>query len=60
MAVFQGSYFSDALRRPASFSVYLPNDVDPQYRTKYFERPTKTLFLLHGYTGSGGDWIKDT
>ena len=60
MAVFQGSYFSDALRRPASFSVYLPNDVDPQYQTKYFERPTKTLFLLHGYTGSGGDWIKDT
>ena len=60
MALFYGSYFSDALRRNASFSVYLPNDVAPEFRTNCFERPTQTLFLLHGYTGTGDDWVRDT
>lgn len=60
MAVFEGSYFSNALRRGASFSVYLPNDVSPEFRTKHFDRPTQVLFLLHGYTGTAADWIKDT
>lgn len=60
MALFHGSYFSDALRRGASFSIYLPNDIAPEFRSKHFERPTKTLFLLHGYTGTGDDWVKDT
>ena len=60
MAIFEGSYFSDALRRGASFSVYLPNDIGPEGHTKYFDRPTKVLFLLHGYTGTRADWIKDT
>ena len=44
VALFYGSYFSDALRRNASFSVYLPNDVAPEFRTNCFERPTQTLF----------------
>ena len=60
VALFYGSYFSDALRRNASFSVYLPNDVAPEFRTNCFERPTQTLFLLHGYTGTGDDWARDT
>lgn len=60
MAIFEGSYFSDALRRGASFSVYLPNDIGPEGHTKYFDRPAKVLFLLHGYTGTRADWIKDT
>ena len=60
MALFHGSYFSDALRRGASFSIYLPNDIAPEFRSKHFERPTKTLFLLHGISGNHADWISET
>lgn len=60
MAIFHGGYFSDALRRNVSFSIYLPNDVAPEYRTPYFDRPAQTLFLLHGFTGTGDDWMRDT
>jgi len=51
-------YYSDALQRHVDFDVFLPtggqNVTQPDYPAK-----TKTLFLLHGYTGIGESWGLD-
>lgn len=52
-------FFSGALCRDVTFRMYLPNDVRPDEAaagSPYAKRPMKTLFLLHGYTGSAGSW----
>lgn len=59
MALLQVNFFSNALRRVSTLQVLLPNDV-PDYVTsgnKHYERQTKTLYLLHGYSGNTVDWI---
>lgn len=51
-------YFSRCLIRPVIFEIILPNDyVDTP--TEYTNRPVKTLFLLHGYTGSAYNWVPE-
>lgn len=60
MAVFQVDYYSTSLARVTDFKVILPNDtfIETVKRNKeYYERPPKTLFLLHGYSGSSKDWL---
>ena len=55
-------FYSNCLRRHTSFQMYLPNDVRegmPIEETKYNTRKTKTLFLLHGYTGDAGNWVPE-
>ena len=62
MAYFNIKYYSNALHRTTSFEMILPNDVRadlPPVENEYQKRPTKTLFLLHGYTGSAGSWLPD-
>lgn len=52
-------FFSGALCRRVTFRMYLPNDIQPDEaaaRSPYAKRPMKTLFLLHGYTGSAESW----
>lgn len=42
--------------------MFLPNDVRediPHEDTEYSKRKTKTLFLLHGYTGNAGNWVPE-
>lgn len=42
--------------------MYIPNDVrkdNPQEQTVYQSRKTRTLFLLHGYTGDAGNWVPE-
>lgn len=56
MAYIKVEHFSDCLRRNVSFRVLLPNDVNGEGNTQY-ERPMKTLYLLHGYCGRSTDWI---
>lgn len=59
MAKFQVEFFSYSLVRPASFLMYIPNDPRPELLNQdnpYFRRPTKTLILLHGYTGAAYFW----
>lgn len=53
MAVCKVEYFSEALRRFARFIAIIPNDLsmDMMNNNPHFSRPTKTLILLHGYTG---------
>lgn len=64
MAYLKIDFFSNSLRRNVSFDMFIPND--PRSDTsaeenEYTKRGTKTLFLLHGYTGSGGNWgIEET
>jgi len=59
MALFQINYFSEALRRITTFNMFSPNDVPEFMRenNKHYERETKTLFLLHGYSGNTIDWM---
>ncbi|OPX44478.1 enterobactin/ferric enterobactin esterase [Ruminiclostridium hungatei] len=57
MAFLQVNYFSKALNRHVSFNALIPVD---DYNTPEQEkeiRPFRSLYLLHGYTGSYMDWI---
>ena len=58
MATFDISLFLNSLRRQGSFKLILPNDF-PAPDDAYHRRPTKTLFLLHGYTGMAGNWVPE-
>lgn len=59
MAHLTIEFFSKSLIRPVTFQMYLPNDPRPEANLSdnpYYKRPTKVLFLLHGYTGAAGGW----
>lgn len=59
MAIFQVDFYSDSLARSTCFHMVLPNDV-PEFMRKgntNYDRETKLLFLLHGYSGSSKDWL---
>lgn len=59
MAQFQVDFFSNALARSTCFQLVLPND-SPSFMTDgndNYKRKMKTLFLLHGYSGSSKDWL---
>src|SRR5690554_1229486 len=59
MAVFQVDYYSKALEKSTCFHMVLPNDLPPMMveGNENYNRPMKTLFLLHGYSGSSKDWL---
>lgn len=64
MANITVKYFSNCLMRQTTFEMYLPNDLrddmpSDQQDNPYRKRPTKTLFLLHGYTGSAGNFVPE-
>ena len=57
MALIQATYMSMALHRPIQFNVILPGDgifVPPDA----FDKPFKTLYLLHGYTAGLQEHLK--
>ncbi|MBQ8973755.1 MAG: acetylesterase [Clostridia bacterium] len=59
MAILHVSYLSKALLRTVPVDVVLP--VDKLEGADYLPvRPYKTLYLLHGYIGSEGDWLYGT
>ena len=49
---------SRCLDRYTTFLMYLPENFEGA-KTEYTERPTKTLFLLHGYIGDAGNWVPE-
>lgn len=56
MALLHVTFTSAALKRSVPMDVILPVDgMKPAY-----DRPFKTLYLLHGLLGSCGDWINGT
>ena len=59
MAYFRIEYYSKALCREASFEALIPNDPREEKPQTGEERPMKTLFLLHGYTGKAGNWVPE-
>lgn len=63
MANFSIEFFSNCLRRPVTFKMYIPNDPVKVFvwgeGDKYKTKPIKTLFLLHGYTGAAGNWVPE-
>lgn len=57
MAVLQVNYTSAALARLTTFYMFLPNDVNPFMiqGNPHYERPAKTLYLLHGYSAGASE-----
>ena len=59
MATARFTFQSECLARTTDFFAILPNDM-PEAAVKdnpHYARPTKTLILLHGYTGHCMDWV---
>lgn len=59
MAYFRIEYFSNALHRTTSFEMLIPNDYPADQPAPAADRPLRTLFLLHGYTGKAGNYVPD-
>ncbi len=59
MGLFQVDYYAKTLAKNTNFSAVIPNDI-PQMMTAgndCYQRKTKVLFLLHGYSGGCRDWL---
>ena len=55
MAFYRIEYYSRALHRQTEFRMILPNDL--REKETLPDRPTRTLFVLHGYTGMAENWV---
>jgi putative tributyrin esterase len=58
MATGKMRYYSIAQAGQVEFCFVLPNDIPAEMTTgnPNFDRPAKTLYLLHGYSGNESDW----
>lgn len=56
MALANVEFFSNSLCRCVTFKAIIPTDADGRDNPN-FNRPMKTLVLLHGYCGMCSDWI---
>lgn len=64
MARFLIEFYSNVLHRDTSFKIFIPNDprtdsFPPAEKNMFQKRQIKTLFLLHGYSGKGDNWIPE-
>lgn len=62
MALISCSYYSPALSGKNDFYLVIPNDLPPMMtamtaKTPAFQRPMKTIVLLHGFSGCSRDWL---
>lgn len=59
MGVFQVDFYSKALAKTTNFTAIIPNDVPPEILAgnECYQRRTKVLCLLHGYSGASKDWL---
>lgn len=62
MALIQAEYYSKSLSKVTGFNMVFPNDIYdifPQIteENENYKRQMKTLYLLHGYSGSNKDWL---
>ena len=62
MATFQIDFFSNSLNRIAPLTVILPIEKPNLQGIELPDRadPFKTIYLLHGYSGSNNDWLNGT
>ena len=59
MSNIRVEFFSQSLMRPVAFDMFMPNDFRtdlPKPHNPYYDKPCKTVFVLHGYTGWGKGW----
>lgn len=61
MANLTIEYFSNCLHRPVQFKMLIPGDMNESWtpEQKRKDKRMKTLFLLHGYTGTAGNWVPE-
>lgn len=59
MSLLQVNFFSKSLSKATTFYMFLPNDLIPIMTegNPNYERTTKTLYLLHGFSGNASDWM---
>ena len=59
MASGRMEFHAQSIMQHANFAYVLPNDVEmAEVRDpRHYERPTKSLILLHGLTGTDTDWL---
>ena len=59
MADGRMEFHAQTIMQHANFSFVLPNDVSMEevFEPRHYERPTKSLVLLHGLTGTDTDWL---
>ena len=59
MASGRMEFHADTIMQHANFAFVLPNDVNmPEVKDpRHYERPAKSLILLHGLTGTDTDWL---
>jgi len=62
LAILTCEYFSAARKGFQSFNVILPFESPPDMtgKTEYSRGPFKTVYLLHGYSGSRNDWLRNS
>ncbi len=62
MAIFKTDFYSKCLTKQMNVNVIIPNDLLPDMiqGNEHYNRNMKTLYLLHGYSGSSNDWITGT
>ncbi len=57
MAIGEMEFYSKLLRRDVDFRFILPGDRAENMDLAYYNRPAKTLYLLHGYTKNSIEWM---
>ena len=59
MSTLHVSFYTMALSRPAEFFLVKPDKALPPFLAgnPHYKRPTKTLILLHGFSGDCHDWL---
>ena len=59
MASGRMEFHAETIMQHANFAFVLPNDVNMEevFEPRHYERPTKSLILLHGLTGTDTDWL---
>ena len=59
MSILQVKLRSNCMMRPMDFAMFLPDGLPPMITqgNPHYERPTKTIILLHGYTVDNFEWL---
>jgi pimeloyl-ACP methyl ester carboxylesterase len=52
-------FHADSIMQHTNFSFVIPNDfiMEEIWNPRHYDRPTKSLILLHGLTGTDTDWL---
>ena len=59
MASGRMEFHADSIMQHTNFSFVIPNDfiMEEIWNPRHYDRPTKSLILLHGRTGTDTDWL---